>query len=39
MGRDRIKAVFYDYAMDNLKYVMLCARSDIGFVVRIMNEY
>ena len=39
MERDRIKAVSNPSTMDNLNYVMLCARLDICFVVEIMSGY
>ena len=39
MERDYIKAISYDSTMDSLKYVMLCARSDIGFFIGIMSGY
>ena len=39
MKRDLIKAVSNAFAMDNLKYVMLCARPDICFIVEIMSGY
>ena len=39
MKRDYIKVVSNASAMDNLKYVMLCARLDIYFPIGIMNVY
>ena len=39
MEKDLIKVVFDAFAMDKLKYVMLCARPDICFVVGIMSGY
>ena len=39
MERDRIKVVSNASAMDSLKYVMLCARPNIFFVVGIMSGY
>ena len=39
MERDHNKTVSYDSMMDSLKYVMLCARLDICFVVGIMSKY
>ena len=37
MERDRIKVVSNASTMADLKYVMLCARPDICFVVEIMS--
>ena len=39
MERDRTKTVSYAFARDSFKYVMLCARSNICFVVGIMSRY
>ena len=39
MERDHNKAVSYDSMMDSPKYVMLCARLDICFVLGIMSKY
>ena len=39
MERDGIKSISYDSTMDSLKYVMLCARPDICFIVGIMSGY
>ena len=39
MERDHIRVVSNASAFDSLKYVMLCARTDICYVVGIMSGY
>ena len=39
MERNHIKAVSNAFAMDNLKYAVLCARPDICFIVGTMIGY
>ena len=37
--KDCFKVVFNASTMNNLKYVMLCAKPDICFIVGIMSGY
>ena len=39
MEKDHIKVVSYASIMDNLKYIMLYAKLDICFTVRMMSGY
>ena len=39
MERDHIKMISYASTMDSLKYVMVCARPVIYFVIGIMSAY
>ena len=39
MERDYITVISYVSTIDSLKYVMLCVRPDICFVVGIMSGY